>query len=76
LHRVPCGSLSIQDDTTPPRQLIDDAFGVVLAGFARERDWDRFHSPKNLVMALTSEVRERFLGLHDSPLFELETPSG
>jgi len=26
--------------------------------FARERDWEQFHSPKNLVMALTGEVGE------------------
>ena len=29
-----------------------------LAEFSRERDWDRFHTPKNLVMALTGEVGE------------------
>ena len=29
-----------------------------LADFSRERDWDRFHTPKNLVMALTGEVGE------------------
>ena len=29
-----------------------------LAGFARERDWDQFHSPKNLAMALAGEVGE------------------
>ena len=29
-----------------------------LSDFAKERDWDQFHSPKNLVMALTSEVGE------------------
>ena len=29
-----------------------------LATFARERDWEQFHSPKNLVMALTGEVGE------------------
>ena len=29
-----------------------------LAKFAEDRDWDQFHSPKNLVMALTSEVGE------------------
>ena len=29
-----------------------------LATFAAERDWDQFHSPKNLVMALTGEVGE------------------
>ena len=26
--------------------------------FAKERDWEQFHSPKNLVMALTGEVGE------------------
>ncbi len=29
-----------------------------LAHFARERDWEQFHSPKNLVMALAGEVGE------------------
>ena len=29
-----------------------------LAEFSAERDWDQFHSPKNLVMALTGEVGE------------------
>ncbi len=29
-----------------------------LAAFANERDWDQFHNPKNLVMALTGEVGE------------------
>lgn len=29
-----------------------------LADFARERDWDQFHSPKNLAMALAGEVGE------------------
>ena len=29
-----------------------------LRSFAKERDWDRFHNPKNLVMALTAEVGE------------------
>lgn len=26
--------------------------------FAKARDWDQFHSPKNLIMALTGEVGE------------------
>ena len=30
----------------------------VLAEFSCERDWDQFHTPKNLVMALTGEVGE------------------
>lgn len=29
-----------------------------LQNFAKERDWDQFHSPKNLVMALSGEVGE------------------
>lgn len=34
-------------------ELIDD-----LKAFATERDWDQFHSPKNLTMAMTTEVGE------------------
>ena len=30
-----------------------------LAEFSAERDWDQFHSPKNLVMALAAEVGEQ-----------------
>jgi NTP pyrophosphatase (non-canonical NTP hydrolase) len=29
-----------------------------IAEFARERDWDQFHSPKNLAMALIVEAAE------------------
>ena len=29
-----------------------------LAAFAAERDWDQFHNPKNLAMALAGEVGE------------------
>jgi dCTP diphosphatase len=29
-----------------------------LQEFAKERDWDQFHSPKNLCMALGSEIGE------------------
>jgi NTP pyrophosphatase (non-canonical NTP hydrolase) len=29
-----------------------------LAAFAAERDWDQFHNPKNLAMALSAEVGE------------------
>lgn len=31
---------------------------AVLEAFANERGWGRFHSPKNLAMALTGEVGE------------------
>ena len=30
----------------------------LLADFARERDWEQFHTPKNLTMALAGEVGE------------------
>ena len=35
-----------------------DELAARLAEFARERDWDQFHSPKNLAMALAGEVGE------------------
>ncbi|MFC0863969.1 nucleotide pyrophosphohydrolase [Sphaerimonospora cavernae] len=31
---------------------------VRLRGFAQARDWEQFHAPKNLVMALAGEVGE------------------
>ena len=45
-----------------------------LADFARERDWDQFHSPKNLAMALAGEVGElleHFQWLTEPQSFEL-----
>ena len=40
-------------------KLVDvDALARALEKFATDRDWARFHSPKNLVMALTGEVGE------------------
>ena len=35
------------------KELIED-----IRKFAHERDWDQFHSPKNLAMALSVEVAE------------------
>ncbi|CAL9360166.1 nucleotide pyrophosphohydrolase [Nocardiopsis sp. TNDT3] len=31
---------------------------AILSAFAEERDWAQFHTPKNLVMALSGEVGE------------------
>jgi NTP pyrophosphatase (non-canonical NTP hydrolase) len=42
----------------PPRLLDVRPLQEAVAGFARERDWERFHSPKNLAMALAGEVGE------------------
>ena len=41
------------------KTLIDvDGATQALRQFAEERDWQQFHSPKNLVMALSGEVGE------------------
>jgi dCTP diphosphatase len=41
------------DDSTSIRELRER-----VAAFAAERDWDRFHAPKNLAMALAVEAAE------------------
>jgi NTP pyrophosphatase (non-canonical NTP hydrolase) len=43
----------MSDATTPVAALKDG-----IRRFAAERDWDPFHNPKNLTMALASEVGE------------------
>lgn len=35
-----------------------EALRLELRTFARERDWEQFHTPKNLAMALAGEVGE------------------
>ena len=48
--------MTSSNNATP---LIDAAgLSEALRAFADERDWAQFHSPKNLVMALTGEVGE------------------
>lgn len=45
-----------------------------LRKFAKERDWDQFHSPKNLSMALSveaSELVEKFQWLTEQQSYEL-----
>lgn len=45
--------------TSSDETLVDvKALSKALEVFAQERDWGQFHSPKNLVMALTGEVGE------------------
>jgi dCTP diphosphatase len=46
----------VRDDPMP-RQRFED-LKQRLAGFAAERDWEQFHSPKNLAMALAAEAGE------------------
>lgn len=41
------------------KQILDiDSFQNIIADFARERDWEQFHTPKNLSMALSVEASE------------------
>ena len=35
-----------------------DDLRAAIGAFIKERDWEQFHSPKNLVMALSVEVSE------------------
>ncbi|EJL03804.1 MazG nucleotide pyrophosphohydrolase domain protein [Pseudomonas fluorescens Q2-87] len=42
-----------------PQQLIDvENLATSLQHFADDRDWQQFHSPKNLLLALTGEMGE------------------
>jgi len=48
-----------QSTESSAKPLIDiERLSVALEQFAAERDWQQFHSPKNLVMALSGEVGE------------------
>lgn len=48
-----------QKDVSPTTHLIDVApVSLALEQFAADRNWAQFHSPKNLVMALSGEVGE------------------
>jgi dCTP diphosphatase len=47
------------DPTLPLAPLVDvSRLQEAVARFAREREWEPFHSPKNLSMALAGEVGE------------------
>ncbi len=46
-------------NASPPSSLVDvGQLAAALERFTAERNWAQFHSPKNLVMALTGEVGE------------------
>jgi NTP pyrophosphatase (non-canonical NTP hydrolase) len=53
-----------------------DQLNARLLAFARERDWEQFHSPKNLAMALAGEageLLEHFQWLTEQQSAELST---
>jgi NTP pyrophosphatase (non-canonical NTP hydrolase) len=64
----------VSDATTPVGELRD-----AWARFVRERDWEQFHSPKNLVMALAceaAELMEHFLWIdNDASRKAVEDPA-
>ena len=56
------------------RHVTLDELRSALRQFAEERDWDQFHSPKNLAMALTveaAELLEHFQWLNEGTTVEL-----
>jgi dCTP diphosphatase len=60
--------------TTPNENSLDlNAIASALRDFAAERDWDQFHSPKNLASALVveaGELLEHFQWLTEKQSFE------
>lgn len=63
--------------TTPPSPALDSLTELrdLTRRFARERDWEQFHTPKNLAMALSVEVAElaeHFQWLHTGADDELD----
>ncbi|GLJ28961.1 hypothetical protein SUGI_0571440 [Cryptomeria japonica] len=56
-----CPVSSIEPDDGSATEMIDISLNDLqfkLAEFARVRDWDQFHSPRNLLLALVGEVGE------------------
>ncbi|XP_047070134.1 dCTP pyrophosphatase 1-like [Lolium rigidum] len=43
---------------TPPAGVTLEELRKKMADFARERDWEQYHSPRNLLLALVGEVGE------------------
>lgn len=59
----------------PPDSL--DSLNQRLLRFARERDWEQFHSPKNLAMALiaeSAELVEHFQWLSEEQSYLADNP--
>jgi len=50
--------MSMEADMGPPRFGSIEQLRDALRRFSLERDWDQFHSPKNLAMALIVEAGE------------------
>jgi NTP pyrophosphatase (non-canonical NTP hydrolase) len=65
---------SITDGHRPMQDSLDNLNQRLIA-FAQERDWEQFHSPKNLSMALiaeTAELVEHFQWLSEEESYRLD----
>ena len=61
--------------STPPPDSLDD-LRQRLRGFAAQRDWEQFHTPKNLAMSLAieaAEIMEHFQWLTAAQSANLDT---
>lgn len=58
VHYKPTEATLYSDEHEEMSQDSLQALNSRLSTFARERDWEQFHSPKNLVMALAGECGE------------------
>ena len=56
---LPTSLSTIMDKSTAGRKDLSlEDLRSAISAFIRERDWEQFHSPKNLAMALSVEVAE------------------
>lgn len=63
----------MKGDSVANERVTLDELKKKMADFAKERDWDQFHSPRNLLLALVCPIFLAFLYLF--PFFELLTTS-
>lgn len=67
--------LSTRDSDRPMQDSLD-TLNQRLKAFAQERDWEQFHSPKNLSMALIAEAAElveHFQWLSEEQSYQLDS---
>jgi NTP pyrophosphatase (non-canonical NTP hydrolase) len=67
--------LSTRDGDRPMQDSLD-TLNQRLKAFAQERDWEQFHSPKNLSMALIAEAAElveHFQWLSEEQSYQLDS---
>jgi NTP pyrophosphatase (non-canonical NTP hydrolase) len=77
-EKVICSETPLAPDKVGANRMKDkflDETRARLREFARDRDWDQFHSPKNLSMALAAEAGElieHFQWLSESDSYTLD----